>query len=737
MHSLPESIRHAMQSGRVPSPPQILLRLLQLVDDDCTTMTQLARLVEQDPGLCTRVLTAANSSAVRRGKELQNIESCLMALGTRLVRSIATCLSVRSLFEERGSGPEVDLCDFWTHSLLVAEISRGLAVATRYPRADEAYLAGLLHDVGELILLSAVGEPYAQLLSDCPGESSLSAMEVELLGTHHGEIGTWLADQWHLDSSFADGILFHHQPAERIVGATQLVQVVWLAHVLADCDEVPDAVGEHARLMFDDLDDSQLAAICAEATQRMSMVADAIGMAAPAARERDAARGLPRVSGNRKRQTADAQSEIVRLIGNKALLQPLQDDLLGLDTDAEVFLALREAARILFDLSDLAFLLHDTADGRLNGQKVSGQAAIFRQTSLLCEPHRSLAAAAAASNQVRCSHADRLPAPASLLDVQFARALHGSGLLCIPMTAHGRTTGVILAGLSRDQYAALARRLPCLLNFGRIAGNSLETWRRAKDVRAQAEEETAARLLQQTRRIVHEAGNPLTIIKGYLRILDGKLPPGAEVHRELGVLTEEIERVSSIVRRMSEIRTPPASDAAFDIGDLLRELLLLYRQPLFDARGIAVQALLPAQAMDIVCDRDSVKQIVLNVWKNASEALASGQGIRISLTGDVLHQGRRHVELRVEDNGPGMSEVAMQAIHRPLEARLGEPRGIGLSIVGALARRQGIPVTCRSQPGSGTVISFLLPSENRSDTVRGQQGKAPQQKQASPDRRQE
>ncbi|HAY29298.1 MAG TPA: hypothetical protein DIT03_18335, partial [Candidatus Accumulibacter sp.] len=57
MHNLPESVRHAMQSGRVPSPPQILLRLLQLVDDDGTTMAELARLVEQDPGLCTRVLT--------------------------------------------------------------------------------------------------------------------------------------------------------------------------------------------------------------------------------------------------------------------------------------------------------------------------------------------------------------------------------------------------------------------------------------------------------------------------------------------------------------------------------------------------------------------------------------------------------------------------------------------------------------------------------------------------------
>ena len=737
MHSLPDSIRHAIQSGRVPSPPQVLLRLLQLVDDDSTTMTELARLVGQDPGLCTRVLTAANSSAVRRGKELQSIESCLMALGTRLVRSIATCLSVRSLFEERGSGPEVDLADFWTHSLLVAEISRGLAVATHYPRADEAYLAGLLHDVGELIMLSALGEPYAQLLASCDSESSLSAMEVDLLGAHHGEIGTWLADQWHLDSPFADGILFHHQPPEQIVGAAQLAQVVWLAHALADDDEIPEAVGEVARLMFDNLDDSQLAALCARATQRMSMVADAIGMAAPAAGKPGAARGLPRVLGNRKRTTVDAQTEIASLIGNKALLQPLQDDLLGLDTDAEVFLALREAARILFDLSHLAFLLHDTTDGRLSGHNVSGQAAIFCQTRLLCETHRSLAAAAAVSNQVRCSHADRPPAPASLLDVQFARALCSNGLLCIPMTAHDRTTGVIVAGVSRDQYAALSRRLPCLLNFGRMAGGSLEHWRRARRVRTQTEEETAARFIQQTRRMVHEAGNPLTIIKGYLRILDGKLPPGAAAHRELEVLTEEIERVSSIVRRMSEIPAALTSAAAFDIGDLLRELLLLYRQPLFDARGIAVQMLLPAQPMDIGCDRDSVKQIVLNVWKNASEALANGQGITISLTGGLMHQGLRYVELRIEDNGPGMSAAAMEAIFHPLEARLGEPRGIGLSIVGTLARRQGIPVTCRSQQGSGTVISFLLPNGKRSDNVPRQPGKAPHEKHASPDRRQE
>ena len=106
MYSLPEPVRHAIESGRAPSPPQILLRLLQMVDDDSTTMAKLAGLVEQDPGLCTRVLTAANSPAIRRGTQLQSIENCLIALGTRLVRSIATCLSVQNLFDERAARDE-------------------------------------------------------------------------------------------------------------------------------------------------------------------------------------------------------------------------------------------------------------------------------------------------------------------------------------------------------------------------------------------------------------------------------------------------------------------------------------------------------------------------------------------------------------------------------------------------------------------------------------------------------
>ena len=88
------------------------------------------------------------------------------------------------------------------------------------------------------------------------------------------------------------------------------------------------------------------------------------------------------------------------------------------------------------------------------------------------------------------------------------------------MVARRRTVGVIVSGLSANQYGRLARRLPWLLNFGKIAALSLEALREAKSYRRQADQEAASRFTRQARRVVHEAANPLGIIKSYLKILD-------------------------------------------------------------------------------------------------------------------------------------------------------------------------------------------------------------------------
>jgi len=709
MHKLPDPILQAIDSGRVPSPPQLLLRLLQMVDDDQTTMGDLAALVKQDPGLCTRVLSIANSPALRRGAELRSLENCLVALGTRLVRSIATCLSIQNLFDKRAGMAATDLTGFWAHSLMVAELSRSLAVTAGQPHPDEAYLAGLLHDIGELILLSALGEPYAQLLAGSPDEDALQALETARFGVHHGEIGTWLTDKWQLDSSFADGILFHHARPEEIVTAAPLPQLVWLAHAMAGQEEIsPELVALH-RQMFPSAQAVDLGTLQQQAEHQTRQVSEALGFQPP-----EKIAGLHIWEKLQPAPTSPpedaAETELAAMIGGMALLQPLQQDLFALESDAEVLLSLKESARILFDLNRLAFMRCDPASEKLTGTGIGDQPAIFRQVAIpLAEP-RSLLAAAIRQRKILCTF--DAEGPQSLIDVQCARAFGCDGLLCIPMISRQKVTGLMVCGLSQTQYARLGRRLPWLLNFGRIAAISLETLQEAIGYRQQAELEASSRFNRQARRVIHEAGNPLGIIKSYLRILDRKLPEETGVRQELEILNEEIDRVASIVGRMSEIPKEQVASNGLDVNELIRELLLLYGDALFQSRGITIDAPEPGESRRVDCERDGLKQILLNLWKNAAEALTAGQQIRISLTDHVVHNGRAYIQLRMDDNGPGMSDAAMRSIHVPVEAAGSGPRGMGLAIVGTLASRQGIPVTCRSQPGKGTSIALLLPKHD-------------------------
>lgn len=709
MTSLPEPIQQAIESGRIPSPPQILLRLIHLADDDSTTIADLAALVGHDPGLATRLLTVANSPALRRGNELRSLDNCLASLGTRLVRSIATCLSIQNLFERQSGITQADLAAFWGHSLMVAELSRKIALSANCPHPEEAYLAGLLHDVGQLILLTALGEPYARTLAAQGDENTLIASELEQFGTHHGEVGTWLADRWNLDSSFADGILFHHAARPDIDTAAMLPRVVWLAHAMAGKDGV---TAEQAALF---------ATLCPgptdpivmlrEAEQQTRRIAEALNLAVPPEGESfrlwQSIAVSPPTPGNDM-----ATDELSATIGGMALLQPLQQDLFALESDAEILLSLKESARILFDLGRIAFIF-PSADGRsLSGKDVGDQPAIFRQVEISLEPAHSLPATAARQRRIRSSY-DGEAQTTSLIDIQLARAFGSQGLLCIPLLARQQLSGVMVCGFSPTQHQRLLRRLPWLLNFGRIAAIALASLREARDLREQAEQEAAGHFTRQARRIIHEAGNPLGIIKSYLKILDRKLPEEVGVRQELEVLREEIDRVAGIVGRMSELPQARQQEKQLDVGQLVEELLLLYGETLFQARGIRSEINRPEGALPVACDRDALKQILLNLWKNASEAMGGGQQVRISLTDGVVHDGRSYIQLRLDDTGPGMSEAAMRAIHRPLESTGSAARGMGLSIVGTLAARQGIPITCRSQPGKGTSIALLIPrSEN-------------------------
>lgn len=709
MHSLPKSVLESIDIARIPSPPEILLRLVRTVEDEQATMGELAGIVEQDPGLASRILSVANSPALRRGKELKNLETCLVALGTRLVRSLATCLSIQRLFDRDSRLDGSDVADFWSHSLLVGELARSVAELVEYPHPDDAYLSGLLHDIGELILRSAIGEPYCRFLSNSAENPKLQAEELQLFGTTHAEVGSWLIDHWGLDSVLADGVAFHHASALQILTATALPQIVWIAQTLStDIEKSPElgVVVNHSSLKL-----SMPALLTARerSIARTRQIADALGIGI--ANEFPKRRtSIPVPIPDSASPANAAEEDITAMLGGMALLQPLQQDLFQLGSDTEVLLALRESARILFDLPKVAILLANEKGDALSGEKVGAQPDLFRQLSIPMLASRSLVAAAVIGRQVKTTFDQTEALP--LLDLQVARALSADGLLCIPMLARNRAIGVMICGLSEKQYARLQRRVPWLANFGKIAAISLDTVIEASKHRQQVEEELASQFTSHARQIVHEAGNPLGIIKSYLKILERKLPEDG-VRQELTVLTEEIDRVANIVGHMTHAIRGSAEPGSIDLVGVLNDFLLLYADTLFNSKGIRIETTLPQAPLAIQINRDNLKQIVLNLWKNASEALTAGKLIKISVSDNIIHDGASYVQLRIDDNGPGMSEETIQSFYRPKPISDTSQRGFGLSVVGSLAKKEGILITCRSQIGAGTSIALLIPKSRR------------------------
>jgi signal transduction histidine kinase len=213
--------------------------------------------------------------------------------------------------------------------------------------------------------------------------------------------------------------------------------------------------------------------------------------------------------------------------------------------------------------------------------------------------------------------------------------------------------------------------------------------------------------------------NPLSIIKNYLSILDGKLERREPVAGELSILNEEIDRVGQLVGSLAEVQpagvarldAPGAGIAPVaDVGKVVDEVLRLFRTTNFVPANVE----LVADTMDagrIEGNPDVLKQILVNLVKNAVEALAPGGGrIEIAGRGHVNRERRLYLELVVSDDGPGLSrEVLANLFSTVPSAKEGPHHGLGLSIVHGLVRKLNGHIACRSGKG-GTSFDILLPA---------------------------
>jgi len=204
---------------------------MSVASDDTTGASDLRAVVEKDPALATKILRIVNSSAAAARHRVSDLTTAITLLGFKQVRNIAMTIYVSRVFRSEVMYLSYSREDLWNHSVAVASTSRMIAGVCGGP-AEEAYVAGLLHDIGLILLDQSLRRYLRKIIDQLDGERCTTEIEREILSFDHAELGEFVALRWELPEQVSAAAGYHHAPSHYEGEHTMTVHSVALANYL-------------------------------------------------------------------------------------------------------------------------------------------------------------------------------------------------------------------------------------------------------------------------------------------------------------------------------------------------------------------------------------------------------------------------------------------------------------------------------------------------------------------------
>ncbi|MCP4247050.1 MAG: HDOD domain-containing protein [bacterium] len=722
------------QIEQLPTLPAVATRILQAAASPETGAADVVALVETDQALTAKIISLVRRADVGAGRDVKTLAQAVVLLGVTVVRNAVLSVQIYETFASREAAGDsaLDRTEFWKHSLAVACAAQSIArYLGRAVGADEAFVCGLLHDLGKVALDACLPKSYARIVRETESRQiCICDVERQVLGLDHTLAGKRLGQHWKLPATIVECIWLHHLPPQSLpasVESARLIQIVHLADEVIRQQHIgysgyhrrEDAAALASRI---GLNDSALTEIAAEVGPRMEEYSALFGLADVTTADLYA------------QAMADANQELGRLnttlaVANRRLQQR-----------SRCFDALRHFHEALTPQDRLADVCRAAAECILKTMQSEGPAVGFALTAAptICAFGSTFDDADRAGLLTLDRPLELLPtlAPGRLhplpeavrpLVGHFGRRLAGGPIWMLPVAYGSQPAGgvfLVAPDDAVDQWAGFADELEALTSaFGlalAIASTRSQAEQRSEELvevnrrlhTAQAELLRAKSLgiiANMAAGAAHELNNPLAVISGRAEMMADAI--GDEEHEQaLRTIAEQAHRASAIVTELLSFAKPEPS-----------QLQTLSLEPWLDRlrqHWLASSSLGPEQlavrlddpGLTVRVDPDQLAQVFEALIANALEA-ATPENARLQIN-SASAASDDTIVLSVLDNGVGMApDVLEHALdpffsHRPA----GRGRGLGLSRAYSLLLSNGGRLWIDSTPGIGTAVHLELPS---------------------------
>lgn len=750
----------------LPTLAPIAVRVIQITLDPRADAAELVRVLQGDAALAAALLRVAGSAAFGARGPVQTVERAVSLLGFPAVRSIVLAVKVFECFPQEAGGARraFDRREFWKHCVAVACAARRFAAAcpTLGVKPDEAFLAGVLHDLGKVALDAVFPKAYERAAARAEQtRGDIADAERAILGADHTVAGRQLASRWGLAPGLQEVIWLHHLAPDglpSIVEAPAMIALVQLADTLArelrigysgnnvfydgaallaenlglpegECERVakalPGDVAELSGLLGIDVATPE--AVCFDSILRANSELSRLN--------------TDMTSANRRLAAA---ARVLRVLAQFDQAVRVSRDLAGVVSAAAdaASLALQRRCVGVFALGERGVTLDVSWVGEGEDDRFSRVEGIPADLGEWIRLNGVL-------TDIPAHHA---PPAVQRLFAALAPSPGEGDWWLLPVLADGRLTGGVAYPSprnERERTAEEAEELRALLaRFSlaftrrnelsaarRLSDELAETNRRLQQVRGELLRSRALGMIaEMAAGAGHELNGPLSVISGRAQMLQREIDD-PEQARSLSMIVAKAHECSQIVTELMEFaRSRPPTFAPIDVAAVLSER----REAWLLKAGLPASALRleleprgdSRRRMLTLADRGQVAQAVDELLANALDALGE-KGGTVTLAARVVPpegiapspaahrpwdvQGqRRHegwIEIIVRDNGAGMPRDVLQRAFDPFYSyrAAGRRRGLGLPRAYRVAEAHGGRIWLESEPGEGTTAHFALP----------------------------